>query len=425
MPHAVIESPDSLKTFFASCEAVSIRQDQDISGPQSRLPLGVYLHIPFCLSKCAYCDAVSYAGRMQLVPEYVRALHQEWLWYAESGIWRAFRPSTFYIGGGTPSSILDALLALLERLSRLLPLASFFERTIEINPGTVRLPQLQQLRTAGINRLSIGIQSFHDDELRLTGRMHSADDAQRCVREARQAGFDNISLDLISALPGSTFERWAENLRQAIALGPEHLSIYTLSLEEGTPFWRQYQDGMLLLPEEELQIRMYCHTIEQLTAAGYEQYEISNFARPGRRSQHNQIYWRNEDYLGIGAGAWSSLHGVRSGNYTDLDRYMAGASRLESEQTSGVAAPLPPTVEQYECLDHSRQIGESIMMNLRLIEGIDLQRFRQRFGVALEKRYARELEKLAPLGLLDMQDGFLRLSPRGLLLADEVCREFI
>ena len=393
---------------------------------QALPPLGLYLHVPFCARKCAYCDFVSYAGQTHKASEYARALYQEFLWYLHQGIWERYRPYTLYIGGGTPSLILEALLPLLQQFSATLPFDSFSEKTVEINPGTVRLPQLQQLRRAGLNRLSIGIQSFHDDELHVLGRIHSSDEASRCVQEARQADFDNISLDLISALPGSSLARWEENINRAIDLDPEHISIYTLTIEEGTPFWRQRQAGRLMLPDEELQIDMYQQAVSLLKSSGYEHYEISNFARPGFRSRHNQLYWRNEEYLGLGAGAYSYLNGTRFANTAMIETYIKPISTMPSKKGKvKFSGFYPLTVEHREYLSRKGRIGETIMMNLRLLEGLNLHRFQQRFGQALEDLYPRELEKLSSLDLIEIQDGYVCLSSKGLLLANEVCREFL
>ncbi len=400
-----------------------------MNGHASQTPsqLGLYLHIPFCAQKCAYCDFVSYAGQTHKAPEYVQALYQEFLWYRRQNIWERYQPYTLYIGGGTPSLALEALLSCLQKISSALPLDSFVERTVEINPGTIRLPQLRRLRQAGLNRLSIGIQSFHDDELRVLGRIYSSDEAIHCVQTARQSGFDNISLDLIFGLPSSSLSRWEDNINRAIDLKPEHISIYNLTIEEGTPFWQQQQDGTLVLPDEELQIEMYQQAIELLKVAGYEHYEISNFAKPGFQSRHNRIYWRNEEYLGLGAGAYSYLNGTRYGNTSDVDSYIRQAKAIAAPQQGepNFSAFYPLTVEHQECLSRQRQIGETIMMNLRLLEGLDLQDFQQRFGQALEEIYPRELEKLSSLELIEMQHERLRLSSKGLLLANEVCREFL
>ena len=389
--------------------------------------LGLYIHIPFCVQKCAYCDFVSYAGQTHKAPGYTQALYQEFLWYFRQGIWERFRPYTLYIGGGTPSLILEELLVFLQRIAMIHPLSSFIERTMEINPGTIRPSQLHRLRQAGINRLSIGIQSFDNDELRLLGRIHNAGEAISCIRAAREAGFDNLSLDLIFALPDSTLVRWEDTIKRAIDLEPEHISIYNLTIEEGTPFGEQQQAGKLALPDEELQIEMYQQAISRLSNAGYEHYEISNFTKPGFQSQHNRIYWRNEEYLGLGAGAYSYLNGSRYGNTTNVDSYIRQAKTMtaSTQKAANFSAGYPLTVEHQECLSRKRQIGETIMMNLRLIEGLNLHGFHQRFGQSFEDMYAQELEKFSSLKLLEVRNGYVRLSSKGLLLANEVCQEFI
>jgi oxygen-independent coproporphyrinogen-3 oxidase len=304
----------------------------------------------------------------------------------------------------------------------------FLESTIEVNPSTISFSQFQQLHQAGFNRVSIGVQSFHDRELRVLGRIHTSDEAIACFQAARRAGFRNVSLDLIFGIPDSDLTTWRASLDTTISLKPEHISTYNLTIEEGTPFWEHKQQGQLTLPDEDLQLEMYRSGIMVLTKAGYEQYEISNFALPGHRCHHNQIYWKNEEYLGLGAGAYSYLKGRRYWNYTDLETYIhscldghhfGSGAHLEDSILS------PPTTAGEERLDLLNIIGETIIMNLRMLEGIDITTFDQRFGQSLETLFAKPLEKLRSLELIEIQNDHLRLTKKGIALSNEVFQEFV
>jgi oxygen-independent coproporphyrinogen-3 oxidase len=297
------------------------------------------------------------------------------------------------------------------------------EMTIEVNPGTIAFPQFRQLCQAGFHRISIGIQSLHDAELTLLGRIHNAQEALSCFHDARRAGFENISIDLMFGIPGSNAATWTTTLKQATALHPEHISMYNLTIEEETPFWQQQQQGTLNLPDEDTQLSMYQSGIALLTEAGYEHYEISNFALPGYRSRHNQVYWRNEEYLGLGAGAHSYLKGRRYANTPKLALYCASGESAEDEFHE--ETPYPPTVVEEECLDSAGTMGETIMMNLRMLDGIKLSAFQQRFGASLESVYAEAIEKLRKINLIEIRDNHLRLTPEGVLLSNEVFQEFI
>jgi len=335
-------------------------------------------------------------------------------WYLQQGFWSEYSPATLYVGGGTPSLAIPELLAWLAKYRESRVLNAAQEVTMEVNPGAISAAQLQQLVQAGFTRLSIGVQSFHDEELRILGRIHTRDEAFACVQAAREAGVQNLNLDLIFGIPEADRMMWVSSLKTALALEPEHLSLYNLTLEEGTPFWQQSQQGELTLPSEEVQLDMYETGMTMLTCAGYEQYEISNFARPGYRSQHNQIYWQNGEYVGLGAGAYSYLKGRRYWNHADLQHYLTA---WLNEQHPAVAGE--------ERLSPAEQIGETIIMNLRMLEGIDLERFRRHFGQALETLYAETIEKFSALGLLEIQDNRLRLTSKGLFLSDEIFQGFV
>lgn len=384
-------------------------------------PIGIYLHIPFCVQKCLYCDFVSYAGREHEIERYNTALQQEAAWYTQSGRLRDYHPTTLYVGGGTPS----VAGAELERLFRAAPdwlrPEQFTETTIEVNPGTLRPGQLHRLRQLGFTRISIGVQSFHDAELRRLGRIHTSADARICFEDARRAGFENISLDLMFGIPGSTLATWEASLQAALTLQPEHLSVYNLTVEEGTPFWEQQQHGGLVLPDEEVQRAMYMHAITLLEAAGFDQYEISNFARPGLLCQHNLVYWHNAEYLGLGVNAHSYLHGCRYWNIPNLNEYI----KLAAAEPFNPARPYPATVAGEERLDLTGRRGETVIMHLRLREGLNLHRFHESFGEDFEMLYASTLDKFTAFGLLEIRDGYVRLTREGLYLSNEIFQEFL
>ncbi len=385
-------------------------------------PLGLYLHVPFCVRKCAYCDFVSYPGRQADIPRYVDAVAQEFLWYRERGLFEKYVIQTVFVGGGTPSLDAEPLAALFERFQDTL-LKNAEEVTVEVNPGTIGLSGLQRLFQSGCRRLSIGVQSFREAELRILDRIHSVRDAETCIEAARTAGFRNLSLDLMFGIPGSTLASWEQVVQRALDVAPEHISAYNLTIEDETPFGRQLQDGTLRLPDEETQLAMYDAVIAMLAAAGYEQYEISNFARPGYRSQHNQIYWRNEEYLGLGAAAYSYLDGCRYWNESSLDRYMAAVLPVRVQNPD--REMYPPTAVGQETLNAEAMMGETVMMCLRLCEGLNLAWFRQRFGQAFECVYLPQITRLTADGLLEATSTHIRLTPRGMRLANDVLQQFL
>ena len=400
--------------------------------------LSLYVHIPFCIAKCGYCDFNSYAGQESLIPAYAQALLREAeMWSAACPGWRA---ETLFFGGGTPSLMpLAEVERILEGLRRRLRLTPDAEVTLEANPGTVDKPYLSRLRELGVNRLSLGVQSFRDDELAFLGRIHSAEEARSAYRAARSAGFDNVSLDLIFGLPGQTADRWLETLEEAIGLGPEHLSLYALTVEEETPLGRDVACGRTPAPDPDLQAELYLRTVERLAPAGYEQYEISNWARPGRCCRHNLTYWRNGFWLGLGAGAHSHLPGngeLRTGNQEPrigdrCYRFAAEVSprryiELVDETWKQWSQEGTLTVNEMrqvtfrEEADPSLALSDTLMLGLRLCDGVSLSELRRRFGQAALESRAAAFEEAISLGLLERADGRLRLTARGRLLANEV-----
>lgn len=389
-------------------------------------PLGLYVHIPFCLQKCRYCDFLSAPAAPAVQERYLAALRREIELTARRPEIAGRRFATLYVGGGTPTALQPASLADIVALC----LCSFRfvgngargepEVTVEANPGTVAPDGLTRLRAVGVNRLSLGVQSFDDQLLSALGRIHTAQDARAAVAAARAAGFEDINLDLMFGLPGQTLAAWEETLAEAIGLAPEHISAYSLIVEEGTPFGVLAARGELALPDEETEAAQYERAIARLTEAGYRHYEISNFARPGCEARHNLIYWHNEEYLGLGLGAWSYLERpqagglIRDANPRDLETYCAALERGELPPREGGEAP-----------SRRREMVETAVMGLRLIDGIDLGAFAERFGVTLDEAFPGVRARLAADGLAETVDGRLRLTGRGVFLANRAWEHFV
>jgi len=371
--------------------------------------VSLYIHIPFCEAKCAYCDFNSYAGLEHLYDDYVEALVEE---MAIVGGLFSLRGRTIYLGGGTPTVLsLQQLKRILEGCLQAFVIDEGAEVCCEANPGTVDLPYLESLLHLGVGRLSLGVQSLHDDELQLLGRVHTSAQAREAYQMARQAGFENLNLDLIYAFPGHTLKRWRATLERAMALGPEHLSLYPLSLEKGTPLWGRVERGEVRAPDDDLAAEMYLLAEKLLEA--YRHYEISNWAKPGYECRHNLTYWRNEGYLGFGAGAHSYYGGRRSWNVAWPEEYIrrlkAGQSATEGEEV--IEAPLEMT--------------ETLFMGLRLSEGVEFEGFQHRFGRDLSSLYGPQLRELVARGLLEVNGRGIRLTPRGRLLGNEVFERFL
>jgi len=370
---------------------------------------GIYIHIPFCHRKCGYCDFNSYAGLDALVAPFVDALHRE----IEQSPYAGAHFDTVFFGGGTPTYLDGATLAgILEHLARRFAIPSDAEITCEANPGSVSLEQLRTLRQAGFNRLSFGVQSFHPDELRRMERIHTPEEVVQGVAWARAAGFANLNLDLIFALPQQTLERWAASLQQAIALQPEHLSLYALMLEPNTRFYHLYQKGKLRLPDDETQVAMYRLAQRRTAQAGYQQYEISNYALLGYECQHNLIYWRNEPYLGFGPGAVSYMDGRRWTNIKHPREYIRRVLAGE------------PLELEWERLTGWDAVAETLMLGLRVRAGVDLATLETRFGLPIRTHYAPTIEQLARRGWLERDDDIIRLTDEGLLWHSEVALAF-
>ncbi len=393
----------------------------------------LYFHIPFCRQRCHYCDFNTYAGLEELIPAYTRALCAEIVQVGRAA-GEALPVHTVYFGGGTPSLLPAAALGdILQAVRAAFDCLPELEVTIEANPGTLSLAYLREISRLGVNRLSLGMQSAQAEELRLLGRRHTLDDVQRAVAWARQAGLENLNLDLIYGIPGQDLASWEGSLRAALAWQPQHLSLYALTIETGTPLQRQAAQGLLAEVDDDLAADMYELAQERLAAAGFEQYEISNWARrnaAGRllAARHNLQYWRSEPYLGFGAGAHGYANGWRTANALSPAVYIQRLQLAGDE--SHLEFPCSRAVEESRPLSISDEMGELMIMGLRLTEeGVSRQKFRQRFGQELEQAYPGEIARLIGQGLLEWTgpgaEDRLRLTRRGYLLGNVAFREFV
>jgi oxygen-independent coproporphyrinogen-3 oxidase len=377
----------------------------------------LYIHIPYCRQKCSYCAFFSQECSGDELDRYTGLLQQEMLLAAGRTAPRS-KLDSIYFGGGTPSLLDPQQVAdLLNQAENLFGLAAGAEVTLEANPGTIDFQRLAGFRQAGINRLSLGIQSFDDRMLRTLGRIHSAQQAREAFTAARRAGFENIGLDLIHALPGQTGALWLAELRQALQLAPEHLSIYGLTIEEDTPFAAQYDSDSPLLPDEDLAAEMFETADEFLEARGYEHYEIANYARTGFRSRHNSGYWKRDGYLGLGAGAHSFLRdagfGTRFSNAADLDEYCTALQR----------GSLPR--RDIQPLARADAMAEYLFLGLRMAEGVQFSEFKEEFGTGIREIFGQEITPLLEQGLLAEDSSGIRLTRRGMLLSNQVFQRFL
>ena len=377
----------------------------------------LYVHFPFCIRKCLYCDFNSLAGSEISRKEYVAALLHEMKLRRED-LHYELTASSLYFGGGTPSLLEPELIArIIEAAQQLFALEPDAEITLEANPGTINREKLAAYHSIGINRLSLGVQSFSDTMLRRLGRVHTAIDASNAYQAARDAGFINISIDLIHSLPGQDRELWLNDLDHLAAYRPEHISAYGLTIEDGTPFHAMMQKGEMSLPEEEESAVMFEQTSEVLRNAGYEHYEISNFSLPGHRSRHNQVYWKRTDYLGFGAGAHSFLStspfGCRWKNPENPEQYMQAVA-------NGAASK-----EEFIIITKQEAMTERLFLGLRMMEGVDCGMFIKEFGVSIEDAFPSEFPKLISDDLLELCLGNIRLTGKGLILANQVVMRFV
>ena len=370
-------------------------------------PSSAYVHIPFCTQICYYCDFSKVFIKNQPVDAYLEHLIQETRSY-EIGKLR-----TLYIGGGTPTALSAQQLAyLLTELPKVMDLSEVEEFTIEANPGDLDTDKIAVLKDSQVNRVSLGVQTFDNKMLKKIGRSHQEQDIYDNIRYLKQAWFDNISIDLIYALPGQTMDQVKENVAKAIDLDIPHMSLYSLILENHTVFMNRMRRGKLPLPKEELEAEMFEYIIEELEKAGFEHYEISNFSKPGFESRHNLVYWDNAEYYGLGAGASGYVDGIRYKNHGPIRHYLeaveAGKARITEEHL---------TLEE--------KMEEELFLGLRKKTGVSKARFEEKFGVSFDQRYGQVVASLTEQGLLVPDDKQVRMTKRGLFLGDTVAEKFI
>lgn len=372
--------------------------------------IGIYIHIPFCIKKCEYCDFVSYCNKKEYVPQYINALKKE----IKNNINKEYKITTIYIGGGTPSSIEENYIAdIIETIKLNMndeDLKDFenIEVTIEVNPGTVNKEKLQVYKKIGINRLSIGLQETHNELLKSIGRIHTYEEFIKTYKLARKIGFNNINVDLMIALPNQTIQDIKENLEKITKLNPEHISVYSLILEEGTPFYNKYNENKIKLPDEELERNMYWYVKNTLENNGYMHYEISNFSKKGFESKHNMNCWNQEEYLGFGVAAHSYNNRIRYSNTNSIEEYIKGSNKIIHEEQ---------TLEDMQ--------KEYMLLGLRKIEGINIQKFKNKFAQNPIFIFKEQLNKLVDEELIIVDGNEIKLTNKGLDLANIVWEEFI
>ncbi|CNJ43185.1 radical SAM family heme chaperone HemW [Streptococcus agalactiae] len=370
-------------------------------------PTSAYVHIPFCTQICYYCDFSKVFIKNQPVDAYLQALIREFRSYDITEL------RTLYIGGGTPTSISAVQLDyLLTELIRDLNLNTLEEFTIEANPGDLTVDKIEVLQKSAVNRVSLGVQTFNDKHLKRIGRSHNEAQIYSTIDALKPAGFQNISIDLIYALPGQTMDDVRSNVAKALSLNIPHLSLYSLILEHHTVFMNKMRRGKLHLPTEDLEAEMFEYIISEMERNGFEHYEISNFTKPGFESRHNLMYWDNVEYYGVGAGASGYLDGIRYRNRGPIQHYLKGVSEGNARLSE-------------EVLSKNEMMEEELFLGLRKKEGVSIGKFEQKFGTSFEKRYGQIVQELQSDGLLKENNGFIQMTKKGLFLGDTVAEKFI
>ncbi len=370
-------------------------------------PTSAYVHIPFCTQICYYCDFSKVFIKNQPVDSYLEHLLEEFQSYDIQKL------RTLYIGGGTPTALsAPQLEVLLDGLTKNLDLSILEELTIEANPGDLDADKIAVLKNSAVNRVSLGVQTFDDKMLKKIGRSHLEKDIYENIDRLKLAGFDNISIDLIYALPGQTMEQVKENVAKAIGLDIPHMSLYSLILENHTVFMNRMRRGKLPLPKEELEAEMFEYIIAELERAGFENYEISNFSKPGFESRHNLMYWDNAEYYGIGAGASGYVNGVRYKNHGPIRHYLSAVEEGNARITE-------------EHLSQKEQMEEEMFLGLRKKSGISIARFEEKFGRSFDGLYGEIVKDLVQQGLMQIDGDRVRMTKRGLFLGDTVAERFI
>lgn len=373
--------------------------------------ISIYIHIPMCVKKCAYCDFTSFSGRLNQRDAYTDAVCREMC--AQAAFFGARKVNTVFFGGGTPTLMTGGQIRqMMDTLRVCFDLAPDAEITMEGNPGTLSAENLDAYRAAGVNRLSLGVQSMDDGLLAGIGRIHTAAQVRQAVRQARDAGFENLNLDLMLGLPGQTTAQWRDTLGQAIALEPEHLSCYSLILEEGTPLYRQAEDGTCApLPDEDALCEMDDCTEEMTRQAGYARYEVSNYAKAGKECRHNIVYWECLPYLGIGCAAHSDMDGRRFYNPEDWEGYLHAVGQKERMAEGGGL--------------REERMFERVMMGLRMVRGMDEERFKRDFHMRPEEVWKKTIPKLKEEKLMESGNGRLYLTRRGMQVMNSVLVEML
>lgn len=371
--------------------------------------VSLYIHIPFCKMKCHYCDFPSFSGKEQLMVDYAKALSQE-----ISSSCKGKEISSIFIGGGTPTYLcIEGWKILQETIKKLSFRKENFEFTIEGNPKTFKEEQLEIFEAMGVNRISMGLQAVQDCHLESLGRVHTFEDFYNSFQMLRKAGFSNINVDLMFGLPGQSLKDWKETLQKVTAIGPEHISAYSLIIEEGTRFYKLYEEGKLLLPEEEVERAMYEEAVVYLEKAGYYQYEISNFAKKGYECKHNLVYWSLENYIGCGSSAHSYIHGTRYRNEEKVETYIRYINERGNAKIEEIINDKKDNMEEF------------MFLGLRKKTGISIKEFEERFEEPIHKIYGEVIEKHIKLKLLNEENNRLFLTDRGIELSNQVMSDFI
>ena len=369
----------------------------------------LYIHIPFCARKCRYCDFNSIVSESKTVDRYLHAIEKEL-----SVLKGRYVFNTVYIGGGTPSILSEVQLEkLLQSVIRYIPSSEIREYTVEANPGTLTVNKIGLLKEHLVSRISLGVQSFQDRQLQFLGRIHSSNDAKNAFDSLRIAGFRNINIDLIFGCSEQSIEDWEKDLKTVVELNPEHISTYALTYEEGTLLTRDLDDAVIHKLDEGVELEMYKTAIRYLTRSGYNHYEISNFAKYGYACAHNHVYWNNMGYVGVGAGAFSFIDGVRTSNEKDIYKYIDGINENKNIKSFR------------ENLQTNQFASETVIMSLRLRQGISNVDFYERFGYKIEDQFREQINRLAKDGLISYAEERLKLTEKGLFVADTVMTEFI
>jgi oxygen-independent coproporphyrinogen III oxidase len=371
--------------------------------------ISLYIHIPFCKKKCNYCDFSSFAGKEDLMPSYIESIKKESSFTSAS--YNHPKVSTIFIGGGTPTLLSDELMSsLFETIKNDFDVDEKAEISVEANPGTINGAKMINLASLGVNRVSLGAQSFNDKLLKKLGRIHQAYEIVSAVEAVRAAGINNINLDLIFGLPDETLKDWENTLNKAIDLEPQHIAAYNLTIEEGTPFFTEKNKGSLHLPNEDMELDMFKLAIDKLAKNGYAHYEISNFAKPGFECEHNKTYWTMKNYIGLGAGAHSFINGERIENLPSIDDY------IKNE---------PSAIKKSHKNTKKETMQEMIFLGLRLMEGFNLNDFTNRFGIGFRELYKQEIQDLTGDKMIEFKGKNVVLTQKGLYLANEVFRKFL